>query len=114
MGSPPEPRFGHSAVILRRMIIIFAGRNQKEIFNDLNLYDIDRKTWIKPKVEGLIPNPRYYHGATIYEEQKEMWVLGGKVGKFKYFSYKIGKTLVFIFFPLKIKLKETVKGNEKT
>ena len=82
-GIPPEPRYGHSAQILRKMIVIFGGKNNNRIMNDLHLFDIERRIWIQPIVTGQIPSPRYYHAMSVYNDYEEIWMLGGKVDTFK-------------------------------
>jgi len=46
LGSPPEPRLGHSAdVIGSNRIYIFGGRNGTKAMNDLYIFETDKMVW---------------------------------------------------------------------
>jgi len=78
-GNVPEPRHGHSAVVVDTNIIFFGGRgngNQK-LFDDLFLFDSVNELWVHPKVEGIRPTPRYYHASAAVNGGSEIVIFGG-------------------------------------
>lgn len=63
-GTPPSPRFGHSACIVGDTCVIFGGNGSADYsqpMNDLHLLDLRSKQWSSPTVSGEVPSPRYSH-----------------------------------------------------
>lgn len=44
-GTPPGPRYGHSAILAGSRIIIFGGKGAKQVFRDLHALDPVTMTW---------------------------------------------------------------------
>lgn len=65
-GTPPAPRYSHSAVLAGSKIIIFGGRGAKgKIFRDLHALDPVTMTWLQGP-EGIgSPSARYGHTAVL-------------------------------------------------
>ncbi|ORX96608.1 galactose oxidase [Basidiobolus meristosporus CBS 931.73] len=76
IGKPPTKRYGHTSSLYGGYIIIFGGSNEfQEYCNDLVLYNIEKKTWIHPHVNGPKVAARYLHTATVYKDK--LYVYGG-------------------------------------
>ena len=47
-GTPPAPRYGHSAVFAGSKIIIFGGKGEKEVvYRDLHAFDPSEAIWLQ-------------------------------------------------------------------
>lgn len=44
-GTPPAPRYSHSAVLAGQRIIIFGGKGEKTVYRDLHALDPLTLTW---------------------------------------------------------------------
>ena len=79
-GSPPQPRYRHSAVICGSNIYIFGGvdTNQQR-FNDIHQFDIDQRRFMKIDTTGDSPQPRTFHRAIIFKNL--MYIIGGFDGQ---------------------------------
>jgi len=53
--SPPLGRFGHAMVAVEDKIVVFGGWDGAVAFNDLWVYDLSSRAWIKPAVGGTPP-----------------------------------------------------------
>ena len=84
-GTPPAPRYAHSAVLAGSKIIIFGGSGAKgKIFRDLHALDPVTMTWLQGP-EGIgSPSARYGHSAVLVNETK-IFIFGGTNGK-EYFN----------------------------
>lgn len=80
-GVPPEPRWGHSAVLLHynhaTHVAIFGGENGAHYFNDVVLFNPDTSRWAKPRTTGKTPLPRVGHSAVALSPE-QMLIYGGK------------------------------------
>ncbi|WP_445637190.1 Galactose oxidase [Nostoc sp. DSM 114161] len=74
-GKPPQPRYGHSAILYQNSMIVFAGENNDtfETLNDIHLLDLESWTWIQPQVSGEIPTKRSFHSAVLAEDKMLVW-----------------------------------------
>lgn len=79
-GSPPQPRYRHSAVICGSNIYIFGGvdTNQQR-FNDIHQFDIEQRRFTKIDTTGDSPQPRTFHRAIIFKNI--MYIIGGFDGQ---------------------------------
>ena len=59
-GTPPEPRYGHSATLLPKpdKIVIVGGQDTTIQFNDVHLLSSDGAAWSQPTVSGTPPMVR--------------------------------------------------------
>eukprot|EP01080_Neovahlkampfia_damariscottae_P008022 gene8022-12487_t len=74
-GTPPRPKSAHSLVVNGNSIYLFGG-NYGQVSNRLFQYDISMNTWRLLDTYGGLPTPRYWHAATLNEEN-EMIIHGG-------------------------------------
>lgn len=80
-GTPPEPRFGHTALLAGSRIIIFGGKGAKnQAFKDLNALDPVTMTWYQGPSGAGSPPARFNHTANMVGGTK-MYVFGGWDGK---------------------------------
>lgn len=81
-GVPPSPRGGHSATLIGASILFFGGHyySDKKIgytyLNDTHVLDLNASRWVKPKIEGTPPKPRYGHTAVLAGSR--ILIFGGK------------------------------------
>lgn len=79
---PPSPRGGHSATLIGASILYFGGhyyggKKQGYVYlNDTNVLDLNASRWIKPKIQGTPPAPRYSHTAILAGSR--IIIFGGK------------------------------------
>ena len=86
-GTPPTPRYHHSAVVFQNSMFVFGGytgdvnsnlnlRNSNELFE----YKFNTSQWInwQDKVTGSLPPARSAHGAAIFDNK--LWVFAGYDG----------------------------------
>ncbi|XP_066280892.1 leucine-zipper-like transcriptional regulator 1 [Branchiostoma lanceolatum] len=84
-GSPPPPRYHHSAVVFNGSMFVFGGytgdiysnsnlRNKNDLFE----YKFATGQWVEWHVDGRLPPARSAHGASIYEGS--MWIFAGYDG----------------------------------
>ena len=86
-GTPPAPRYHHSAVVFQNSMFVFGGytgdinsnsnlRNSNELFE----YKFTTSQWIdwQDKVTGALPPARSAHGAAIF--QNKLWIFAGYDG----------------------------------
>ena len=84
-GTPPSPRYGHTAVLAGSRIIVFGGKGQKgNIFRDLHALDPVTMTWYQGPEGGGAPSARLDHSANLVGGTK-MFVFGGWNGE-KFFN----------------------------
>ncbi|KAL1526816.1 hypothetical protein AB1Y20_015508 [Prymnesium parvum] len=74
-GTPPCPRYGHSATIVEQSMIVIGGQNGTDQFSDVWSLSIDPYVWSVISTEGPAPTPRSQHTATLVDGQ--ILVLGG-------------------------------------
>ncbi|CAD8066861.1 unnamed protein product [Paramecium sonneborni] len=75
-GTPPAPRYAHSAVLAGQRIIIFGGKGEKCVFRDLHALDPLTLTWYQGPEGSGSPSARFAHSATLYASTK-MIIFGG-------------------------------------
>ncbi|CAN6697550.1 unnamed protein product [Malus baccata var. baccata] len=83
-GTLPQPRSGHTAVIVgRSKVVVFGGLVEKKFLSDIVVYDIDNKLWYQPECTGgsdgqVGPGPRAFHVAVVID--CHMFIFGGRSG----------------------------------
>eukprot|EP00795_Rhopilema_esculentum_P016024 gene16024-7367_t len=84
-GSPPAPRYHHSAVVFANSMFVFGGytgdiysnsnlRNKNDLFE----YRFNTGQWLEWQLHGRIPVARSAHGAVVYKNN--MWIFAGYDG----------------------------------
>ncbi|GBG86799.1 hypothetical protein CBR_g42082 [Chara braunii] len=78
-GQKLSPRAGHAAVSIGKYIIIFGGfTDDRKLFNDLHILDIETGEWTKSNVEGARPSPRFSLAGDCVDDQKGLvFFIGG-------------------------------------
>ena len=87
----PEPRIGHSSFLVNDTLYIFGGSLQDgNLLNDLWKLDLNNYTWEnilennKNNENYLItPSPRSGHSMILLNNNKEVYIFGGKIGNFQ-------------------------------
>ena len=77
-GTPPEPRYGHSASLVGSRIVFFGGKGREDHFRDLHALDVGSLTWYQGPASGGAPPSRMGHSSTLY--QASLFILGGVCG----------------------------------
>ncbi|KAK7794508.1 hypothetical protein R5R35_004725 [Gryllus longicercus] len=84
-GSPPAPRYHHSAVVHESSMFVFGGytgdihsNSNLTNKNDLFEYRFGSGQWIEWKFFGRTPVPRSAHGAAVYDGK--LWIFAGYDG----------------------------------
>ena len=81
VGTPPTPRFNHTAEYIPGYLVIFGGRNDNhyaktnELIGDIGVLALDNLTWQKIEILGDPPSNRWGHCSCTYD--KKMIVFGG-------------------------------------
>ena len=74
---PPCPRAAHSAVVVGHSLLVFAGNDGKQLFNDLYALDLDSLCWHQPAQHGDVPSPRAGHTCNLLPDSQRLIVFGG-------------------------------------
>ncbi|XP_063220243.1 leucine-zipper-like transcriptional regulator 1 isoform X2 [Bacillus rossius redtenbacheri] len=84
-GTPPAPRYHHSAVVHETSMFVFGGytgdihsNSNLSNKNDLFEYKFQTGQWIEWKFVGRTPVPRSAHGAAVYDGK--LWIFAGYDG----------------------------------
>ena len=86
-GTPPLPRFGHSAIYdpLNNRMIVFGGIAEVPPIppslvpqNDIHVLNLSTLAWSQPSVAGTPPGARAFHTAVYDSENERMLIYGGK------------------------------------
>lgn len=84
-GTPPAPRYHHSAVVHGSSMFVFGGytgdihsNSNLSNKNDLFEYRFQTGQWTEWKFIGLTPVPRSAHGAAVYDNK--LWIFAGYDG----------------------------------
>ncbi|XP_071631323.1 leucine-zipper-like transcriptional regulator 1 [Temnothorax longispinosus] len=84
-GTPPAPRYHHSAVVHGASMFVFGGytgdihsNSNLSNKNDLFEYRFLSAQWIEWKFIGVTPVPRSAHGAAVYDNK--LWIFAGYDG----------------------------------
>ncbi|KAK2574175.1 Leucine-zipper-like transcriptional regulator 1 [Acropora cervicornis] len=84
-GTPPAPRYHHSAVIFGSNMLVFGGftgdlysNSNLQNKNDLFEYKFNTGQWTEWHIEGRLPPARSAHGAAIYKNN--LWIFAGYDG----------------------------------
>lgn len=84
-GTPPAPRYHHSAVVHNTSMYVFGGytgdihsNSNLTNKNDLFEYKFRQGLWVEWKFVGKTPVPRSAHGAAVYNNK--LWIFAGYDG----------------------------------
>lgn len=84
-GSPPAPRYHHSAVVHNNSMYIFGGytgdihsNSNLTNKNDLFEYKFQSGQWVEWRFTGRTPVPRSAHGAAVFDNK--LWIFAGYDG----------------------------------
>jgi N-acetylneuraminic acid mutarotase len=75
-GPIPNGVSHHSAVVHGNTVVIFGGKSDAKIQNQIFVYDFELRRWNTPKVDGQIPPRRYRHTCVIQDQI--IYLFGGK------------------------------------
>ncbi len=76
-GKTPEPRFGHNAVWAEGLgMVVFAGQLGDDFFDDLWVYDADKKRWRELPAKGQVPKRRY-GSCMVVGPDGRLWISHG-------------------------------------
>ena len=78
LGTQPEPRCGHSAVVWRDCMFIFGGRDGRSHFGDLYCFQFRETLWQKVETTGALVKRRYRHSSVVHGNY--MYIFGGETG----------------------------------
>eukprot|EP00347_Sterkiella_histriomuscorum_P009022 403342827 len=79
-GPKPKPRYRHTAVMCGGSMIVFGGVDtDQQRFNDLFIYEIEKRRWSAIQTTGQQPQPRTFHKTIIFNNI--MYVIGGFDGQ---------------------------------
>jgi hypothetical protein len=83
-GTPPSPRYGHSAIYdpLRDRIIMFGGDDGIRLNDVWTLSLAGTPTWTELAPSGTLPSPRSFHDAIYDPVRDRMLVFGGNDGSY--------------------------------
>jgi len=82
VGTPPSPRFYHSACVSNDLYIVFGGCGAGDFskpLNDLHWLDLRSMQWTSPSCSGEAPSPRFAH-KMISGPDDTLLVFGGASG----------------------------------
>lgn len=83
-GTPPAPRYNHSAILAGSRIIVFGGKGENNVaFRDLHALDPVTMTWYQGPEGSGSPSARFGHSASLVNGSK-MLIFGGWNGKLFY------------------------------
>ncbi|KAH3766708.1 rho family protein [Pelomyxa schiedti] len=68
-GQTPSGRFHHTAVCHNGTMIIFGGTMNGKRLNDVWIFDISSKVWLKPATQGITPPPMRGHAAAVIGDE---------------------------------------------
>ena len=79
-GTPPPPRYGHSAVVEGDSMYVFGGERSSYSFNDVWAFNFVTGSWSFVATKGAPPSPRFDHSAvtTALDGHPRMIILGGR------------------------------------
>mmetsp|Transcript_53737 Transcript_53737/g.172236 ORF Transcript_53737/g.172236 Transcript_53737/m.172236 type:complete len:581 (-) Transcript_53737:175-1917(-) len=79
VGTPPSPRFYHSACVSNDLYVIFGGCGAGDFskpLDDLHWLDLRSMQWTSPTCSGEAPSPRFAH-KMIQGPEDQLFVFGG-------------------------------------
>jgi hypothetical protein len=50
----PQARSGHASAVVSNLAIFFGGRHRAGRFNDINMFNTETMTWMKPQIRGKV------------------------------------------------------------
>lgn len=74
-GTPPTPRYGHSAALVAARIVFFGGLGENGPLRDLHALDTTAMTWYQGPSSGGAPAARHAHSSSLHGTR--LLVFGG-------------------------------------
>jgi len=74
-GSIPQPRAGHTVVLVDNKLMLWGGGDGENYLNDLSVFDVDTASWTNAYTAGTSPCARSRHSACI--KGTHMYVIAG-------------------------------------
>eukprot|EP00997_Jenningsia_sp_PLL12_P002478 NODE_1429_length_1166_cov_113.786034_g1173_i0.p1 GENE.NODE_1429_length_1166_cov_113.786034_g1173_i0~~NODE_1429_length_1166_cov_113.786034_g1173_i0.p1 ORF type:complete len:273 (-),score=47.36 NODE_1429_length_1166_cov_113.786034_g1173_i0:90-908(-) len=75
-GPKPSGMSRHAADVHDGQMILFGGKCDRHLVNDVHTLDLETKRWSRHLIQGNIPHPRYRHTCTVF--QNYLYLFGGK------------------------------------
>ena len=77
--APPQRRYGHTMVALRRSLYVYGGAADGILDNVVHCFDVDTHTWsvISPADGSEVPCGRVFHSAAVWNNR--MYIFGGTI-----------------------------------
>jgi hypothetical protein len=79
-GTPPSRRLGHASVVAGDKLVIFGGddgNKERELLNDLHIFDLPSMKWYVPEVGGCPAPQGRTHASACVTSEDQMWILDG-------------------------------------
>eukprot|EP01087_Luapelamoeba_hula_P012781 TRINITY_DN3603_c0_g1_i4.p1 TRINITY_DN3603_c0_g1~~TRINITY_DN3603_c0_g1_i4.p1 ORF type:complete len:4801 (-),score=871.08 TRINITY_DN3603_c0_g1_i4:39-14441(-) len=79
-GMMPHDRNMAAQVRSKKFLVIFGGKNESSVLNNLYNMDPDKATWLTVSATGSVPPKRFSHAAAVEGGEGEgyrMWIFGG-------------------------------------
>ena len=95
----PSARAGHTATLVRKMLLVFGGGDGSKILNDTWFLDLTTFVWSKPQVSGTAPAGRSAHTTNLIDDK--LIVFGGGDGSRRFkdlYILDIGLSRIFLEF----------------
>lgn len=73
-------RYGHTSGLSSGNLLIYGGRSEDTILNDLWICDLEKMKWIEIIVDDIVPPSLYEHSMVVLSE-KSIFIYGGKSNK---------------------------------
>lgn len=75
-GDSPSPRLGHTLTSVSNKIYCFGGMAGAKFYNDIHVLDLEKGSWVTPKVKKRnLPEPRAAHAAVSLGQY--LYIFGG-------------------------------------
>lgn len=78
MGDVPSPRWRHTATLLPENggILVFGGLYKGKRYNDVHVFNVEKKEWVIKECSGTPPHPRSHHTSSLVSFPAEPLVEG--------------------------------------
>jgi dynein heavy chain len=82
VNSPPEGRGGHSCFANNNKIYVYGGWNTEMQYDNITLFDLDKKEWFEPDIFN--PIPRWNHSSILVPAipTQKFFIFGGECAEY--------------------------------
>eukprot|EP01017_Pseudomicrothorax_dubius_P032159 TRINITY_DN4179_c0_g1_i3.p1 TRINITY_DN4179_c0_g1~~TRINITY_DN4179_c0_g1_i3.p1 ORF type:complete len:216 (-),score=39.43 TRINITY_DN4179_c0_g1_i3:172-819(-) len=86
LGECPPGRTGHSCNVYGEDLIIFGGKSNKRLLNDIWVFDTRKSIWTRLQTVDGEPSSRYRHKAIVHEDSLILFggITGGRLGHLRF------------------------------